>query len=69
VDLKDVLGDIQTDCGNLHVDGSLMWLVATSPYGDSSPEAGAVHHIKIKLVHCSKKVEFKIDHLAGGLLP
>jgi hypothetical protein len=29
VDLKHVLGDIQTDCGNLHVDGSLMWLVAT----------------------------------------
>src|SRR5262245_42275349 len=24
VDLKQVLGDIQTDCGNLHVDGSLM---------------------------------------------
>jgi len=29
VDLKHVLGDIQTDCGNLHVDGSLMWFVAT----------------------------------------
>jgi hypothetical protein len=27
--LKHVLGDIQTDCGNLHVDGSLMWFVAT----------------------------------------
>jgi hypothetical protein len=24
VDLKHVLGDIQTDCGNLHVHGSLM---------------------------------------------
>jgi hypothetical protein len=24
VDLEHVLGDIQTDCGNLHVDGSLM---------------------------------------------
>ena len=24
VDLKHVLGDIQTDCGDLHVDGSLM---------------------------------------------
>jgi hypothetical protein len=24
VDLKHVLRDIQTDCGNLHVDGSLM---------------------------------------------
>jgi hypothetical protein len=24
VDLKHVLGDIQTNCGNLHVDGSLM---------------------------------------------
>jgi hypothetical protein len=29
MDLKHVLGDIQTDCGNLHVDGSLMWFVAT----------------------------------------
>jgi hypothetical protein len=29
VDLKHVLGDIQTDCGNVHVDGSLMWFVAT----------------------------------------
>jgi hypothetical protein len=28
VDLKHVLGDIQTDCSNLHVDGSLMWFVA-----------------------------------------
>jgi hypothetical protein len=29
VDLKHVLRDIQTDCGNLHVGGSLMWFVAT----------------------------------------
>jgi hypothetical protein len=29
VNLEYVLGDIQTDCGNLHVDGSLMWFVAT----------------------------------------
>src|SRR6516165_6916577 len=29
VNLENVLGDIQTDCGNLHVDGSLMWFVAT----------------------------------------
>src|SRR6516165_1641535 len=29
VDLKHVFRDIQTDCGNLHVDGSLMWFVAT----------------------------------------
>src|SRR5262249_8424323 len=29
VDLKHVFGDIQTDCGNLHVDSSLMWFVAT----------------------------------------
>jgi hypothetical protein len=29
VDLKHVLGDIQTDYGNLHVDRSLMWFVAT----------------------------------------
>jgi hypothetical protein len=43
VNLKNVLGDIQTDRGNLHVDSSLM--CKQSPYGDSSPGAGAVHHI------------------------
>src|SRR5262245_39554741 len=48
VDLKHVLGDIQTDCDNLHVDGSLCESWQRSPYGDSSPGAGAVHHIKTR---------------------
>jgi hypothetical protein len=29
VNLEHVLGDIQTDCGNLHLDGSLVRFVAT----------------------------------------
>ena len=29
VNLENVFGDIQTDRGNLHGDGSLMWFVAT----------------------------------------
>jgi hypothetical protein len=29
VGLKHVLRNIQPDCGNLHVDGSLMWFLAT----------------------------------------
>src|SRR6516165_6991939 len=45
VDLEHVLGDIQTDCGNLHVDGSLMWLVATITLRRFVAGAGAVHHI------------------------
>jgi hypothetical protein len=45
VNLKHVLGDIQTDCGNPHVDGSLC-----ESYGDSSPGAGAIHHVKSELI-------------------
>jgi hypothetical protein len=48
MDLKHVLGDIQTDRGNLHLDGSPQCdSLQRSPYGTSMPGAGAVHHIKI----------------------
>ena len=33
-----------------------------SPYGDSSPGAGAVHHITTRLMHCSKLL---LDHFVG----
>src|SRR6202521_2663795 len=46
VDLKYVLGDIQTDRGNLHLDGSPHVIrLRQSLYGTSMPGAGAVHHI------------------------
>lgn len=45
--LKDVLGEIQPDCGNLHRDGPLSDAFQRSPYGTSMPGAGAVHLIKI----------------------
>ncbi|HZM10698.1 MAG TPA: hypothetical protein VFC15_10855, partial [Candidatus Limnocylindrales bacterium] len=47
MDLKNVLGDIQTDRGNLHLDGSPhVMRLQRSLYGTSMPGAGAVHHIK-----------------------
>src|ERR1700674_331039 len=47
VDLEHVLGDIQTDRGNLHLDGSPHVIrLRRSLYGTSMPGAGAVHHIK-----------------------
>src|SRR6266536_875722 len=47
VNLKHVLGDIQTDRGNLHLDGSPHVIrLRRSLYGTSMPGAGAVHHIK-----------------------
>src|SRR6266567_3165393 len=47
VNLKHVLGDIQTDRGNLHLDGSPHVIrLRRSLYGTSTPGAGAVHHIK-----------------------
>src|SRR5262249_16385026 len=47
VDLEHVLSDIQTDRGNLHVDGSPHVIRSDEPlYGTSMPGAGAVHHIK-----------------------
>jgi hypothetical protein len=44
--LEHVLRQIQTDCGNLHVDGPLSDSFQRSPYGTAMPGAGAVHHIK-----------------------
>jgi hypothetical protein len=44
---KNVLNDIQTDRGNLHLDGSPHVIrLQRSPYGTSMPGTGAVHHIK-----------------------
>jgi hypothetical protein len=54
VDLKHVLGDIQTSGGDLYVDGSKAIRLQPSPYCDSSPGAGTVHHINSRLMHCSK---------------
>jgi hypothetical protein len=48
VNLEHVLGDIQTDRGNLHVDGSPHVIRSQrSPYGTSLLGAGAVHHIRL----------------------
>src|SRR3954451_24312410 len=48
VDLEHVLRDIQTDRGNLHVDGSPHVIRLNEPlYGTSMPGAGAVHHIRL----------------------
>jgi hypothetical protein len=56
VDLKHVLGDIQTDRGNLHLDGSPHVIrLRRSLYGTSMPGAGAVHHIKSRLPRCKQK--------------
>ena len=45
VNLEDVLGEIQTDRANLHVDGPLIVIrLRRSPYGTSMPGAGAVHN-------------------------
>jgi hypothetical protein len=46
VNLEHVLGEIQTDRGNLHVDGSSCDSSQRSPYGNSLPGADAVHHIR-----------------------
>jgi hypothetical protein len=47
--LEHVLRKVQTDRGNLHVDGPLSDSFQRSPYGTSMPGAGAVHLIKIAL--------------------
>ena len=57
VDLKHVLGDIQTDRGNLHLDGSPHVIrLRRPPYDTSMPGAGAVHHIKSGSVEQSPAV-------------
>jgi putative tryptophan/tyrosine transport system substrate-binding protein len=50
MNLKHVLGDIQTDRGNLHLEGSPHVIrLRRSLYGTSMPGAGAVHHIRSSL--------------------
>jgi hypothetical protein len=45
-ELKHVLGEIKTDRGNLHLDGSHHVIrLQRSPYGTAMPGAGVVHHI------------------------
>src|SRR5262245_26060667 len=55
--LKHVLGEIDANRDNLHVDGSLIVIrFRQSPYGTSMPRAGAVHHIKSgrkQMQHCA----------------
>jgi hypothetical protein len=51
--LKHVLGQIDANRGNLHVDGPLNVIrLRRSSYGTSRPGAGAVHHINSRLMHC-----------------
>jgi hypothetical protein len=56
VNLEYVLGEIQTDRGNLHVDGSphVIRLRRTTLW-HSMPGAGVVHHITSGLMHRSRK--------------
>src|SRR6202022_1703156 len=63
VDLKHVLGYIQTDCGNLHVDGSLMWFVATITLRRFVAGSGrrAPHHNRTRAVqHAAKRNSFSM---------
>ena len=54
VDLEHVLGDIQPDCGNLHVDGSPQCgaLRRNHPMALRCRRAGAVHHINNRRAGC-----------------
>jgi hypothetical protein len=45
VDLKDVLGNVETDCGDLHRSGSLSGAEAIPLFHRALPGAGAVHPI------------------------
>lgn len=48
VDLKDVLGDVEADCGNLHVGGSLLLMADDSTImARLDAVGGAVHLFKI----------------------
>ena len=56
MNLKHVLGDIQPDRANLHLDGSPHVIrLQRSLYGTSMPGAGAVHHIKSRLMRCNQR--------------
>jgi hypothetical protein len=55
-ELKHVLGEIKTDRGNLHLDGSHHVIrLQRSPYGTAMPGAGIVHHIICRLTQCSER--------------
>lgn len=46
VNLEPGLGEIETNCANLHVGGSFHVVFTDDHYGTSMPGAGAVHLIK-----------------------
>ena len=50
-------GDIQTDCCNLHVDGSLMWFVATITLRQFVAGSGrrSPHHNRTHAVHQTER--------------
>src|SRR6266516_1741450 len=67
VNLKHVLGDIQTDRGNLHLDGSPHVIrLRRSLYVTSMPGAGAVHHIKGEHADTTDAVGGALEHLCSG---
>src|ERR1700746_3333738 len=51
------------------VDGSSCDSSQRSPYGDSSPGAGAVHHIMKRLMHCTNFEKNNGTHLHGTHVP
>jgi hypothetical protein len=48
-------GDIQTDCGNLHVDGSLMWFVATITLRRFVAARSPPHHNRTHAVYQTER--------------
>jgi hypothetical protein len=68
MDLKHVLGDIQTDRGNLHSNGSPHVIrLRRSLYGTSMPGAGAVHHIRFRRPSTSASAAAFFESSRGGL--
>jgi hypothetical protein len=62
VELKHVLGEIKTDRGNLHLDGSPHVIrLQRSPYGTAMPGAGVVHHIRSKWSRVLRYVKMEKD--------
>src|SRR5262245_21521614 len=68
--LEHVLGKINPDRDNLHVDGSLNVIrLSRSPYGTSMPGAGAVHHIRFGLMQCGNMRGYSITSFARAKPP